>query len=128
MPHFTIYVPLTINISNIEEALVSELKISRQETKVFVLIIKNGKMDNEKMAKLLNWSIEDTDKVVKSLINLGMVIKINESDYESLHPRFAITNRYRRLCQEYNLPFKKNLKIDNIAILLERPYDHARTK
>ncbi|HYY66414.1 MAG TPA: hypothetical protein VE622_04735 [Nitrososphaeraceae archaeon] len=119
---------MTINISNIEEALVSELKISRQETKVFVLIIKNGKMDNEKMAKLLNWSIEDTDKVVKSLINLGMVIKINESDYESLHPRFAITNRYRRLCQEYNLPFKKNLKIDNIALLLERPYDHARTK
>jgi hypothetical protein len=128
MPHFAIYVPLTINISNIEEALVSELKISRQETKVFVLIIKNGKMDNEKMAKLLNWSIEDTDKVVKSLIDLGMVIKINESDYESLHPRFAITSRYRRLCQEYNLPFKKNLKIDNIALLLERPYDHARTK
>ena len=128
MPHFTIYLPLAINISNIEEALVSELKISREETKVFVLIIKNGKMDNEKIAKLLNWSIEDTDKVVKSLINLGMVIKINESDYESLHPRFAITNRYRRLCQEYNLPFKKNLKIDNIALLLERPYDHARTK
>jgi transcription initiation factor IIE alpha subunit len=128
MPHFTIYVPLTINISNIEEALVSELKIPREETKVFVLIVKNGKMDNEKMAKLLNWSIEDTDKVVKSLIDRGMVIKINESDYESLHPRFAITNRYRRLCQEYNLPFKKNLKIDNIALLLERPYDHARTK
>jgi predicted transcriptional regulator len=128
MPYSTIYVPLTINISNIEEALVSELKISRKEAKVFILIIKNGKMDNEKMAKLLNWSVEDAEKVVKSLINKGMVIKINESDFESLHPRFAITNRYRRLCQEYSLPFKKNLKIDNIALLLERPYDHARTK
>jgi hypothetical protein len=26
------------------------------------------------------------------------------------------------------MPFKRNLKIDNIGIALERPYENARTK
>jgi hypothetical protein len=57
-----------------------------------------------------------------------MIINISQLEYEALHPRFAISNRYRRRCQEDNIQFKKNLLIDNIGIILERPFEHARTK
>ena len=57
-----------------------------------------------------------------------MVIEITRTEFESLHPRFAVTNRYRRRCNEDNIPFKKNLRVDNIGIVLEKPYEDARTK
>jgi hypothetical protein len=57
-----------------------------------------------------------------------MIISISQSEYESLHPRFAISNRYRRLCEEDNIPFGKKLLIDNIGIVLELPFEDARTK
>ena len=66
--------------------------------------------------------------IAKSLVNRGMVIEITKTEFESLHPRFAITNRYRRRCGEDGIPFKKNLKIDNIGIVLEKQYEDARTK
>jgi len=32
------------------------------------------------------------------------------------------------MCERENIPFKKNLLVDNISIILEKPYDDARTK
>lgn len=118
---------MTVNIDNIEEELVSELKISEEEAKVFVLIVKNGMMDHQDISNLLGYSVQDAKKIAESLINKGMIIEFTATKYESLHPRFAITNRYKKRCQEDNIVFKKNLKVDNIGKLLERPYDHART-
>jgi hypothetical protein len=66
--------------------------------------------------------------VASSLVGKGMIINISQSEYESLHPRFAISNRYRRLCEEENIPYRKNLLIDNIGIVLEIPFEDARTK
>ena len=120
---------MTINSSNIEQVITSELKISEDEAKVYIAIVKTGKMDPTKISIALGWSDEQRAlAVAKSLVNRGMVIEITKTEFESLHPRFAITNRYRRRCEEEGIPFKKNLKIDNIGIALERPYENARTK
>jgi hypothetical protein len=119
---------MAVNINNVEEVLESELKITKEEAKLFVLLIFNGKLDKIKAARLLQWSVNNTDRVAKSLINRGMIIDLTETEYESLHPRFAITNRYRNRCEEDNMTFKKNLRVDNIGILLEGPYNDARTK
>lgn len=109
-----------------EEVLEAELKISEEEAKLFLLIIHNGRMDTKKISEMLNWSVNEADEVAKSLISRGMVIDITKTEYESLHPRFAVTNRYRRRCEEDNIPFKKNLKVDKIGFILERPYNDAR--
>ena len=114
-------------MDNVEQVLESELKISKQEAKLFVLLIFNGKLDKIKAARLLNWTVDNTDRVAKSLVNKGMIIDLTNTEYESLHPRFAITNRYRNRCVEDNMVFMKNLKVDNIGILLEGPYNDART-
>jgi sugar-specific transcriptional regulator TrmB len=120
---------MTINSSNMEQAITLELKISEDEAKVYIAIVKTGKMDPTKISIALGWSDEQRAlAVAKSLVNRGMVIEITDTEFESLHPRFAITNRYRRRCEEEGIPFKKNLKIDNIGIALERPYENARTK
>ena len=112
-----------------EQVITLELKISEDEAKVYIAIVKTGKMDPTKISIALGWSDEQRAlAVAKSLVNRGMVIEITKTEFESLHPRFAITNRYRRRCQDEGIPFKKNLKIDNIGIALERPYENARTK
>jgi predicted transcriptional regulator len=120
---------MAVNLSNIEEVLISELKISQDEARAFLAIVKNGKMDPARISSALGWN-DDQRAVLatKSLVNRGMVIDITETEFESLHPRFAITNRYRRRCTEDGIPFKKNLKVDNIGIVLEKPYEDARTK
>ena len=119
---------MAVNINNIEEILESELRISKQEAKLFVLIVYKGRIDAEIISKMLHWSLDDADKVAKSLVNRGMIIDITKTEYESLHPRFAVTNRYRRRCEEDHIIFKKNTKIDNIGMLLDGPYNNARIK
>ena len=54
-------------------------------------------MDPAKISSALGWNDEHARaSVAKSLVNRGMVIEITKTEFESLHPRFAITNRYRR--------------------------------
>ena len=119
---------MAVNMNNIEEVLESELRISNQEAKLFVLIVYKGKLNSQMISKMLYWSIDEADKVAKSLVSRGMIIDITKSEYESLHPRFAVTNRYRRRCEEDHIIFKKNTKVDNIGMLLEGPYNNARIK
>lgn len=120
---------MTVNLSNVEQFIISELKISEDEAKVYIAIVKKGKMDPAKISSAIGWNDEQrTLATAKSLVNRGMVIEITKTEFESLHPRFAITNRYRSRCEEDRIPFKKNLKIDNIGIVLEKLYEDARTK
>jgi predicted transcriptional regulator with HTH domain len=119
---------MAVNLSNADQAIVSELKISDDEAKAFIAIVKKGKMDPAKLSGALGWGDEQRAlTAAKSLVSLGMVIEITKTEFESLHPRFAITNRYRRRCEEDGIPFKKNLRVDNIGIVLEKPYEDART-
>ena len=119
---------MSVNIKNVEEFLISELKLTKGESKTFVFLVKNGRKDVKKIAKSLESSEKEASEVADSLVAKGMIINISQSEYESLHPRFAISNRYRRRCEEDNIPFGKNLLIDNIGIILESPFEHARTK
>src|SRR5690348_13405773 len=111
---------MAVNLSDVEDAIISELKISRDEAKVFLAITKGGKMDPLKISCMLGWNNDDQRALLtaKSLVDKGMAIEITKTEFESLHPRFAITNRYRRRCEEDDLPFKKNVKVDNLGIVL----------
>lgn len=90
-------------------------------------LVKTGRMDINTISNLLGCNTDRACKVARSLVDKGMIIEIAEDKFESLHPRFAATNRYRRWCQEQGIPLKKNLRVDNIGIVLEHPYEDART-
>ncbi len=119
---------MSVSLDTVEEKLVAELRLLPIQAKIFVLVIKNGRMTAEDIAKKLGISNDEALVNAKKLIDLGGFIDITKLEFESMHPRFAVVNMYRRRCIRENIQFKKNLLVDNIAIVLEKPYDDARTK
>jgi predicted transcriptional regulator len=121
-------ISMSVNIDTAEENIVSELRLSPVQAKVYVLVVKKGKMSAQEIAQHLNISEDEARQAATSLIQNGGFIDITKTEFESMHPRFAVVNMYRRMCERENIPFKKNLLVDNISIILEKPYDDARTK
>ena len=121
-------ISMSVNIDTAEENIVSELRLSPVQAKVYVLVVKKGKMYAQDIAQHLNISEDEAHQAETSLIQNGGFIDITKTEFESMHPRFAVVNMYRRMCERENIPFKKNLLVDNISIILEKPYDDARTK
>ena len=119
---------MSVNMDTVEENIVSELRLSPIQAKVYVLVVKKGKMSTQDIAQHLNVSEDEANQAATSLIKNGGFIDITKTEFESMHPRFAIVNMYRRMCERENIPFKKNILVDNISIILEKPYDDARTK
>ena len=112
----------------IEKVLVSEIKLKPIEAKIFLLVTCNGKMTSEAIAKHLGIDVDHSIKVSKNLINLGAFIDLPNSEFEAMHPRFTVVNMYRRMCENNNIEFKRNKIVDSIGVVLEKPYDDARTK
>ena len=114
--------------SNIENALVSEIKLKPIEAKIFLLVTCNGKLTSAAIAKHLEIDLDQAINSSKNLINLGAFIDLPNSEFEAMHPRFTAVNMYRRMCESNNIEFKRNKLVDSIGVILEKPYDDARTK
>jgi len=106
-------------INKLKESITSALELSEEEVEIFLALIKEGKTSSVNFKNHFFSSAEKMIENCKKLEQKGMIIEIKENEFQALHPRFAIVNRYRRLCEEKNIQFKKNLKIDNIGIMLE---------
>lgn len=119
---------MSVGLGDVEEKLVSELKLTALQAKVFAFVVMNGKKSAQDISQGLGISSDQALDAAKSLVDLGGFIDITKTEFESTHPRFAVVNMYRRMCLRENIPFKKNLLVDNISIVLEKPYDDARTK
>ena len=114
--------------SRIENDLVSEIRLEPIQAKVYLLVTCYGKMSSTKIAEKLKISLDDAQKVAKELMTLGAFIDFSETEFEAMHPRFTAVNMYRKMCERENIEFKQNKIVDNIGVILEKPYDDARTK
>ena len=112
----------------IEKNLVSEIKLTDIQAKIFLLIVANGKMPIKQIADRLQISSSEALDNSKKLIDLGGFIDMPNEEFEAMHPRFTAVNMYRKMCERERVEFKKNLTVDNIGVVLEKPYDDARTK
>jgi len=112
----------------IEEKLISEIKLNSIQAKTFLLITCYGKMNSSLIAEKLKISKDVALKTANDLMALGAFIDISETEFEAMHPRFTAVNMYRRLCERENIEFKRNKIVDSIGVILERPYEDARTK
>ena len=112
----------------IEEKLISEIKLTSIQAKTFLLITCYGQMSSSLISEKLNISKDLALKTANDLMALGAFIDISESDFEAMHPRFTAVNMYRRLCERENTEFKRNKIVDSIGVILEKPYEDARTK
>ena len=85
-------------------------------------------MSAEQISQNLEISLKDASETSNELIDLGAFIDMPNDKFEAMHPRFTAVNMYRKMCEREKIDFKKNLTVDNIGVVLEKPYDDARTK
>ena len=114
--------------SRIEKDLVSEIRLEPIQAKVYLLITCYGKMSSPKIAEKLKISLDNAQKAAKELVTLGAFIDFSETEFEAMHPRFTAVNMYRKMCERENIEFKQNKIVDSMGVVLEKPYDDARTK
>ena len=117
-----------MSYTEIENDLISELHLDLVQARVYLLVTCYGKMSSEIIAEKLHISIDEAKKTSKDLMSLGAFIDISTTEFEAMHPRFTAVNMYRKMCERENIEFKRNKIIDNIGVILEKPYDDARTK
>lgn len=117
-----------MDFRQIEDDLIREVHLSPIQAKIFLHVTTNGKMDSDRIAKDLAITNEEAQQNARTLVDFGGFIDISSSEFEAMHPRFTVVNMYRKMCARENLQFKKNLTVDNIGVILERYYDHGRTK
>ena len=115
-------------LARIKNDLISEVRLTKSQADVFLLVTLEGKMEVDQIAKILEISTVDALETSQKLVKLGGFIDMSKTEYEAMHPRFTAVNMYRRMCERENIDFKKNLVVDNIGIALEEVYDDARTK
>ena len=117
-----------MNYEKIKNDLISEVRLTKNQAEVFLLVVLKGKMSANQNAKHLEISVEEAMKISERLVELGGFIDMPETEFEAMHPRFTAVNMYRKMCERENIDFKKNSIVDNIGIALEESYDDVRTK
>ena len=117
-----------MNYEKIKNELISEVRLTKNQAEVFLLVTLNGKMPVSQISKSLEISADDALETSQKLIELGGFIDMPETVFEAMHPRFTAVNMYRKMCERENIDFKKNSIVDNIGIALEESYDDVRTK
>jgi len=117
-----------MNYEKIKNELISEVRLTKNQAEVFLLVTLNGKMPVSQISKSLEISVDDALETSQKLIELGGFIDMPKTEFEAMHPRFTAVNMYRKMCERENIDFKKNSIVDNIGIALEEPYDDVRTK
>ena len=117
-----------MNLSEITKTLVSEIKLTENQAKIFLHIVIHGRMNTTQISNDLDISFDDATQNSKKLVELGGFIDMPNDEFEAMHPRFTAVNMYRKMCEREQKEFKKNLDIDNIGVALEVSYDDARTK
>ena len=117
-----------MNYDKIKNDLIYEVRLTKNQAEVFLLVTLKGKMPASQIAKSLEISVEDAMVTSQKLVALGGFIDMPETEFEAMHPRFTAVNMYRKMCERENITFKKNSIVDNLGVVLEGPYDDARTK
>ncbi len=117
-----------MNYEKIKNDLILEVRLTKDQAEVFLLVTLNGKMSVSQISESLEISVDDALEISQKLIELGGFIDMPETEFEAMHPRFTAVNMYRKMCERENIDFKKNSIVDNIGIALEEPYDDVRTK
>ena len=115
---------MNVDSSQIENLLVSEIRLTPIQAKIFLLVVTDGKMNAEKISKSLEISTDDALDNSKKLMDLGAFIDMPDNEFEAMHPRFTAVNMYRKMCEREQIEFKKNLKVDNIGVVLELSLIH----
>jgi Sugar-specific transcriptional regulator TrmB. len=109
----------------LEDGIVNLLNISRDDAKIYILLVTQGAMNLKDIAYRLNMDVNDTkDALARLVYHYGACIELN-GKYEALNPKFAITNIYRMKCLSDG-KLRRDQAVDSIANILAKVYDSVR--
>lgn len=117
-----------MDLDDIRDRLVSEIGLSKLQADVFLFVTVRGKKTARHVSAQFGIREDEALGALKSLVALGSLIDLSETEFEAMHPRFTSVNMYRRMCERRGVKFGRNKTIDSIGAVLEGPYDDARTK
>ena len=86
-----------LDYSQIEKTLISEIKLTDIQAKIFLLIVTRGKMSAKQISENLKISSSDASDNSKNLMDLGAFIDMPNDEFEAMHPRFTAVNMYRKM-------------------------------
>jgi hypothetical protein len=110
----------------LEDGIVNLLNISRDDAKIYILLVTQGAMSLKDIAYRLSMDVNYVKDALARLVNhYGACIELN-GRYEALNPRFAITNIYRMRCLSNGKEVRRDQAVDSIANILAKVYDSAR--
>jgi hypothetical protein len=104
----------------LKKSLIADLELSVIESEIFLALMHADKTTSNEFNLHFNNNKNTIIENSRNLVQKGMLIELNKDEFCALHPKFAIVNRYKRLCEEKNIVFKKNLKIDNLGTQIEK--------
>ena len=82
-----------MNYEKVKTDLISEIRLTKNQAEVFLLVTLKGKMAADQIAKSLEITIEDALEISHKLVELGGFIDMPETEFEAMHPRFTAVNR-----------------------------------
>ena len=97
-----------MDYEKIKNDLISEIKLTKNQAEVFLLVTLEGKMSANQIANTLKISAEDALETSQKLVELGGFIDMPETEFEAMHPRFTAVNMYRS-CLLYTSPSPRDL-------------------
>lgn len=108
--------------------LVSLLNLSRNEARIFLLLMERGKSGIPRICSELELDESLVTLALNGLIDHGMIFKLLGTEFQSFHPRFSVANCHRMNCQNLGIGVEMNSKIDALGTMLENYYEFARPK
>jgi len=81
-----------MNYEKIKNDLISEVRLTKNQAEVFLLVTLKGKMSANQISKSLDISIDDALETSQKLVELGGFIDMPETEFEAMHPRFTAVN------------------------------------
>ena len=73
----------SLDLEKIEKELVSEIKLTSLQARIFLQVSIEGQMSFQQIAKKLKISEEDSKENSKQLMELGAFIDMSETDFEN---------------------------------------------
>lgn len=105
-----------------------EAGLDAAQARTYVLIATSGAMDAARVAGELGIGEDEALEAARALVALGGLIDYGNGRFESMHPRFAAVNMYRKSCEAAGRAPSRNDAIDGVGASLEGEYDRARAR
>ena len=98
---------MNVDFSQIENLLVSEIKLSPIQARIFLLVVTHGRMNAENIAKQLEIGTDEASDNSKKLMELGGFIDMPDNEFEAMHPRLLQLTCIEKCVSVYKLNLKK---------------------